>query len=97
MYGGSATTNLQSQDILHLGKRAHSAQLWRGWVDEARVFNYAVTPQQVADLYAESGMAVEAYCPPMDQPAFDVDGNCVVDTGDLLIVAQQWLQNNVAE
>lgn len=97
VYGGSATTNLQSQDILHLGKRAHSAQLWRGWVDEARVFNYAITPQQVADLYAESGMAVEAYCPPIGRPAFDVDGNCVVDTGDLLIVAQQWLQNNVAE
>jgi len=97
VYGGSATTNLQSQDILHLGKRAHSAQLWRGWVDEARVFNYAITPQQVADLYAESGMAVEAYCPPIEQPAFDVDGNCVVDTGDLLIVAEQWLQSNVAE
>ncbi|MBN1816232.1 MAG: immunoglobulin domain-containing protein [Sedimentisphaerales bacterium] len=97
VYGGTATTNLQTQDILHLGKRAHSAQLWRGYVDEARVFNYAITPQQVADLYAESGMAIEGYCAPNVRPAMDFNGDCVVDELDLIMLTNQWLLDNTAK
>jgi len=93
VYKGQATgQNMQTQDIVHIGKRAHSTALWRGWVDEARVYNYALTPAEIAALYLD---AKPGACLPGTGPAYDFDGNCVVDTGDLVIFAADWLKNNL--
>ncbi len=91
-FGGSASTNLQTQDIVHIGKRQHSTALWQGWVDEARIYNYVLSPIEVAELYVQSGQSV---C--VSNPQYDFNGNCVVDVADLSeFFLTQWLLCNEA-
>ena len=88
--------DLFTQDIVHIGKRASSTPLWRGWVDEARVYNYAMTAQEVYQLYLTDGGTPSAT--PLcfgPYPAYDFDKNCVVDTGDLIEFAKEWLKNGL--
>jgi len=93
VFGGSAATNLQTRDVLHIGKRAHSDTLWRGWVDEARLYNYALSDAEVLQLFFDSGGT--SACLGTTYPAYDFNKNCVVDTADLILFAEGWLQDNL--
>ncbi|MBE0534850.1 MAG: immunoglobulin domain-containing protein [Phycisphaerae bacterium] len=95
-YGGQATTNLQTQPLLHLGKRgAQSANtvVWRGWVDDARVYNYPLSDTEVAVMYTE--IDTEAMVCVGGNPVGDLSGNCRVDLPDLVIMASAWLECNL--
>ncbi|NLH16206.1 MAG: hypothetical protein GX455_06480 [Phycisphaerae bacterium] len=97
VYTGQATgQQLQTQDIVHIGKRAPSNQtaLFRGWVDEARIYNYALSDQEIAALYLDAN---PTGCVKGTGPAYDFNGNCVVDVPDLLIFAADWLKDNMVE
>jgi len=87
--GGSATTNLQTQDIVHLGKRAHSDPVWQGWVDEARIYNYALDAYEVAQLYIDV-VPDAVICPEYD--AADLNKDCKVNLADFAELAAVWMQ-----
>ena len=72
---------------MHLGKRAHSDQLWRGWVDDARVYDYVMRQDEVAGLYREVFPGAPI-C--MDPPDGDLNGDCIVNLADFAIWAQGW-------
>ncbi len=94
--GMSGQTSIYTQDIVHIGKRAHSAPVWRGYVDEAQIFNYQMTDAEVYQLYLDSGGTPTTMCfgP---YPAYDFNRNCVVDVADLIIFAADWLKDNMVE
>ncbi|MBN1124774.1 MAG: hypothetical protein JXA82_07195 [Sedimentisphaerales bacterium] len=87
-FGGSATTNLQTQDLVHLGKRAHSDPLWRGWVDDARIYNYALDAFEVAQLYIDV-VPDAVICPEFDAADFNQD--CKVNLLDFAELAKVWM------
>lgn len=62
--------------------------LYAGWMDDLRLYDYALTAQEVADVYLLNA-GVEYICP---QPVeFDLDGNCRFDLNDFAILAESWL------
>jgi len=87
-FGGQASTNLQTQDLVHLGKRAHSDPVWRGWVDDARVYNYALDAREIAELYIEV-VPDAVICPEYD--AADLNRDCKVNLLDFAELARVWM------
>jgi len=78
------------------GSKPWGGNLYNGALDEIMIYNYALSATEVLKAY----MAVEGgqdYCLDGTQPALDFDGNCVVDTADLLMLLSEWLQNNLAQ
>ncbi|HEV57404.1 MAG TPA: hypothetical protein ENN87_07885 [Phycisphaerales bacterium] len=88
-FGGSATTNLQTQDLVHLGKRAHSDPVWRGWVDDARIYNYALDAYEVAQLYINA-VPDAVICPEYD--VADLNRDCKVNLLDFAELARVWME-----
>ncbi len=59
-----------------------------GGVDDMRIYNYALTAEQVAQMYYDTtGEKVCLY----GNPTYDLNGNCIVDLGDLALLAGDWL------
>ncbi|MBN2211394.1 MAG: LamG domain-containing protein [Sedimentisphaerales bacterium] len=61
-----------------------------GAVDDVAIYNYALTPTEVATLYSSIN---GPYC--LEYPPFDYDQSCVVDLADFAIFAAQWLDCNI--
>ncbi|MCE5187371.1 MAG: LamG domain-containing protein, partial [Planctomycetaceae bacterium] len=58
-----------------------------GMVDEARIYSYPLSANEVADLYYRTrGTFCQA------RPIYDYDNNCVEDIGDLAVIAATWLE-----
>ena len=93
VYGGSATTNLQTQDIVRLGKRAHGDALWRGWVDDCRIYDFAMNATEAAELYTE--IVLDAMICVGGNPAMDYSGDCRVGIEDLALFISEWLECNL--
>ena len=67
---------------------------YNGWIDDFRIYDYALSPAQVLYLAVEGGAATS----PMTQgllTASDATGNDEVDFYDFAVMAQYWLQNVV--
>jgi hypothetical protein len=65
-----------------------------GWIDDFRIYDYALSPAQVLYLAVEGGTATS----PMTQGLLttsDATGDDVVNFKDLAIMAQYWLQDVV--
>ena len=61
--------------------------LYEGMMDEMRIYNYALSADDVAALYAN----VEGpFC--RTPLTYDLDGDCVVGVGDLAVLAAQWME-----
>lgn len=58
-----------------------------GAVDEARIYNYALTPIDIARHYTDVAGGQLCVFPPTG----DLDGDCRVTINDLAIMASQWL------
>lgn len=93
LIGTTGATSLYTQDIVHIGKRAHSTPLWRGWVDEARIYNYELSYAEVYQLYLDSGGTAFETCLGTTYPAYDFDKNCKVDINDFAAFSTEWLIN----
>ena len=60
--------------------------LYAGMMDDMHIFNYGLTADDVADMYA----AVEgAFC--RNKPAYDLTGDCIIDIYDLSYLSSLWL------
>lgn len=79
-------TNI-SRTMNYIGKSHWNDNYFNGWLDEIRVFNYALTADEVADQYVlDSGAPYCRY-----KPAYDYDNNCVTNLADFATFAAQWL------
>ncbi len=63
-----------------------SDSLYAGMMDDMHIYNYAITDDDVADMYA----AVEGdFC--RERPEYDLTGDCKVDVYDLSYLVSYWL------
>ncbi|MDK1030031.1 MAG: immunoglobulin domain-containing protein [Anaerolineae bacterium] len=73
-----------------------STALYSGLIDDVRIYNYALTEYEVADLYATT--SGEKVC--FEYPQFDLTGpegepDCVVDMLDFAAFALEWMGCNL--
>jgi len=61
-----------------------------GLIDDVRLWNYAIDPLEIAQLYVDR--TGKPAC--MSQPQYDLDGDCVVDLADIHMFVEQWLVSN---
>lgn len=62
----------------------------KGLMDDVRIYNYALTAAEVADLYLEVHPDA-TFCILEYDDQFDFDGNCRVDLADFARMASGWL------
>lgn len=89
MFGNEMTLEPDSDNIIN------GALPLVGLIDEARVYNYALSSTQVAALYAD---ITGPFC--VSTPEFDVSGpnsiaDCVVDIYDFATFASDWMACNL--
>lgn len=64
----------------------------RGGLDDVRVYNYALTEAEVADLYLQTTPEDDFICIPGSSPlVYDLNGDCRVGLADLTDLALNWL------
>ena len=63
-----------------------------GSLDDIRIYNYALTPEEVAaDYYATSGIGICLNESPLDLTGPEGEPDCVVDIYDFALTANEWL------
>ncbi|HOL87633.1 MAG TPA: LamG domain-containing protein [Anaerohalosphaeraceae bacterium] len=62
-----------------------------GWIDDFRVYDYALSPAEVLRLAQEGGAASSPMLQPLIEPA-DVNGDSRIDLEDAAELARLWLQ-----
>lgn len=77
-----------------LGRSAWSADaLYRGRLDEMRLYNYALTPAEVATLYTNVRTTEFICVPDPENPLdYDLTGDCRVNLDDLAIMVGWWTE-----
>ncbi|MEN6307139.1 MAG: LamG-like jellyroll fold domain-containing protein [Anaerohalosphaeraceae bacterium] len=72
----------------YIGKSAWGDNYFTGQMDEVRVYNYALTPEEIAARYiADADLA--SMC--LSKPAYDYTNDCKVTLDDFALFAGQWL------
>lgn len=69
---------------------------FNGILDDIRIYNYAMNAVEAAYLYADA--SGESVCVSPNNPvltAYDFDGNCRVDLGDMVEMASHWLYDQL--
>jgi hypothetical protein len=83
-------STLNTQDNVQMGKRGHAAGgNWPGLVDDARIYNYALDPAQIAQLYVD--VKPDARICPV-APTGDFNGDCKVNMLDFAELARIWME-----
>lgn len=65
-----------------------------GWIDDFRVYDYALSPEEVLWLAEAGGVVSSPMRQPLLEPA-DVTGDDVIDLEDLALTVSRWLQEAV--
>ena len=65
--------------------------LFKGLVDEVKIWTYALSLEEIAALYTEFVPSAD-FC--MEGPAFDFNGDCAVRLNDFADFAASWLDCN---
>lgn len=77
--------------MLAVNSRGTADQRFPGIADDLRIYNYALSADEVIqDYYDVTGKKV---C--VDKPALDLNNNCVVDMADLTMLAASWLESGL--
>lgn len=77
-----------------IGRSAWSADaLYRGRLDDMRIFNYALSPIEVATLYTNVKTTEYVCVPDPENPlAYDFTGDCRVNLDDLAEMVTWWIE-----
>jgi hypothetical protein len=62
--------------------------MFNGALDDIRFYNYALSPEEVGQLYYEVSGKPACVNPPA---VGDFNGDCVINLSDLLVIAENWL------
>ncbi len=71
-----------------LNNRGAEGNAYTGMLDDLRVYNYALSPIEVATIYTEV-RTTESIC--VIPPEYDFDGDCRVTAVDLSYLLSEWL------
>ncbi|MEN6309547.1 MAG: LamG-like jellyroll fold domain-containing protein [Anaerohalosphaeraceae bacterium] len=91
------TFNLQNEQPFGVGVWARTgyghgiSPVFTGWVDEVRVFNYALSPSAVANLYVS--LAGGSIC--AEAPTYDFTEDCIVNLEDFAVFAAAWMNSSL--
>jgi hypothetical protein len=67
--------------------------LYRGRLDDIRIYNYALTPAEVATLYTNVRTTEYICVPDPGNPlAYDFTGDCRVNLDDLEVMVESWVE-----
>ena len=61
---------------------------WNGKIDDVQVYNYSLSPESIAQIYYDASDLAPCLYP----PAYDINGDCVVDLADFAMIAAEWLE-----
>lgn len=90
----TSITNLTNWDypmpLLAVNARGTYDGFFKGAVDDLKIYNYAVAPEEMAQLYYDTTGKKACF---YGNPEMDFSGNCIVDIADLAIFAADWLTN----
>ena len=93
----SRTGNLAETtwDVIIGGNGGSPERTWRGWIDDVRLYDYALSPSAVEWLNegAPASEPVNYLC--FERPIGDINGDCKVDFGDFEMLASNWLESNL--
>jgi beta-glucanase (GH16 family) len=77
----------------YLGRSNWSSDdYYQGAMDEVKVFDYAMTAQQVQSVFTAGAHCMEVY-----PEELDLNGDCVIDLADMLPLFEYWLSNGLYE
>jgi hypothetical protein len=65
---------------------------WIGPIDDVQVYSYALDAFEIAGLYTDFVTDVEI-CP--ENPAYDLNDDCIVDINDIALLTGDWLLCNI--
>jgi len=93
----SRTGNLAETtwDIYIGGNGYNPERTWKGWIDDVRLYDYALSPSAVEWLYEGSPAPEPVGYLCFEQPEGDVNGDCRVDGRDFEALADNWLESNL--
>ncbi len=77
--------------MLAINSRGVADQRFRGKADDFRIYNYALSADEV--LLAYYNVTGKKVC--VDKPAMDLNDDCMVDLGDLAMLAGSWLESGL--
>jgi hypothetical protein len=84
--------NTDNTNNFVLGRYNNDTQLFLGLMDDFRLYNYALTAADAAQLYTT--VKGGKICVPL---LYDLDGDCRVDLRDFAIFAAQWARTGIAQ
>jgi hypothetical protein len=64
---------------------------YTGGIDDVRIYNYALTPEEVAALYVDVMGGIKC----VEHPAMDFNGDCIIDMSDFVEFASQFMECNL--
>lgn len=77
----------------YLGRSNWSSDdYYQGAMEEVRVYDYVLTPQQIQSMFS-----TEAHCMEIYPEYLDLNGDCVVDFSDMIGLMENWLNNGLYE
>lgn len=89
----SGSVNLSTTNLLIGVQEPGGSTEFSGLLDELKVWNYALTAAEIAQMYADAtGTSI---C--LGEVEGDLNDDCVVDLGDLSVLSQVWLDSNIIE
>ena len=91
--GTVLTPNVIARTNNWMGQSAWPDALYNGLLDDIRIYNHALTPEEVALLYTSTTPEVDYIClPDAENPlTYDVNGDCRVNLFDIVDLAGAWL------
>ena len=92
--GTVQTPNVIARTNNWIGRSAWPDALYNGLLDDIRIYNYALTPEDVASLYTSTTPEDDWICVSNTDPALgtDVNGDCQVNIADIAALASLWLE-----
>jgi hypothetical protein len=86
----SGTFGIVNNEPVRIGTRKDLLSWFDGKIDDLRIYNYALYPEEVRQVY--DGLVLEQRFKCLGNPVGDLDDDCRVNFDDFGVLASQWLQ-----
>ena len=83
-------------DDFYVGNRENMQRPFPGHIDDLRIYNFAMTAVEVAELYID---VMQQHDPDIsicfEDVEFDLNGDCEISELDLLMIVDDWMCCNL--
>lgn len=87
----ASALNTNNDNNLVIGRWNNNAQIFNGLIDDFRLYNYALTPAEAVQLYLDVKPGPICW----KTLAYDFNGDCEVNTTDLIMFANEWMTDTL--